>query len=247
MIEASAEQLAIGIFLSLEITLGIYLGFLEWQRKRLTKNAKIKKQVLISLSTIPPQYIAYLLMAPLWAVLYQIIGNHSLFHWEYSWAAIPFAFIACDFSYYCEHRLAHKSTFLWRLYHGTHHTGTSYNIPLAYRVNGLNQLIAPLFYLPWVLLGVEPLLVISFQLIVFHYQAWLHTESIDRLPTFDFLMNSPANHRIHHSKYHEANFGGVFMIWDHLFKTYHSPREDLAYGIKHKENDDSYSGIYLNL
>ena len=34
---------------------------------------------------------------------------------------------------------------------------------------------------------------------------------------------TPSNHRVHHAKnpeYIDANYGGVFIIWDRIFGTY---------------------------
>ncbi len=236
------------VLIGLVITLAILLGIMEWQQNK--QCAALKKQKLISLSTILPNFIVYLLTASYWHGVYQFIVQYQLLEINGVLISLFLSLVFCDFSYYWEHRMAHKISFLWKLYHGTHHTGTDYNIPLAYRVNALNMLIAPLFYLPWILVGIDPLIVLGFQLFVFHYQGWLHTNLIGEIKGFDRWFNSPANHRMHHSIYHQepnVNFGAVFMLWDKLFGTYFSPKSDLIYGINGRKVDDSYLGIYFDL
>ena len=54
-------------------------------------------------------------------------------------------------------------------------------------------------------------------------------------------MNTPSAHRVHHGSNHEyidKNFGGVFLIWDHLFGTYQKELEnvDIRYGLVEKRS-----------
>ena len=193
--------------------------------------------------------MTYVVLAPWWALVYQQVAATTTRELSVTLASLAMAFVACDLSYYVEHRCAHRFRILWRMYHGTHHTSDLYNIPLAYRVNFVNQFFAPIFYLPWLLLGVEPVVVLGFQLFVFHYQAWIHTESVGRLGILDRLINTPANHRMHHSSdpAHQAvNIGGVTMLWDHLFKTYCQPQDDVSYGIADTPATSTYAGIYVD-
>ncbi len=234
-------SLLIGMF----ITFAIVLGIKEWQLEALDCN--LKRQKMISLSTIVPNFLMYMITAPYWHVIYQSVGQYAIFDIDGVLFAMPLALIACDLSYYWEHRIAHKLPLLWKLYHGTHHTAISYNIPLAYRVNALNMLIAPWFYMPWILLGLEPLMVLGFQLFVFHYQGWIHTNLIGEIKGFDKWFNSPANHRMHHSRddrHQNVNFSAVFMVWDRIFGTYMSPESNVKYGLSGRDADDDYQGIY---
>ncbi len=74
------------------------------------------------------------------------------------------------------------------LYHAVHHSSPDYTVATAYRVSFVNQLVAPLFYLPCVLVGFEPLLVVGLQVFAIHYQAWVHTRAIGRLPLLDAVL-----------------------------------------------------------
>ena len=167
---------------------------------------------------------------------------------EIDLATALLAFVACDFSYYWEHRCAHRVGLLWRLYHASHHSSPDYTVATAYRVSFLNQALSPAFYLPWVLLGVPALLVLGFQLTCFHYQAWLHTELVGPMGALDRWLNTPANHRIHHStavRHADRNMGAVLMLWDRLFGTYAPPEPGLDYGIRGNESPRRWWDIYL--
>ena len=69
------------------------------------------------------------------------------------------------------------------------------------------------------------------------YQFWIHTETIDSMPRwFEWLLNTPSHHRVHHAsnaRYLDANYAGVFMIWDRLFGTFipEDAAEPARYGI----------------
>lgn len=233
--------------ITLVIAVGLYIAFREWQQNKRLTGKGFTRQNLISLSTVPPNILMNILMAPFWGMVYVGASSYALSDLPNQWWAFLLVFVGCDFSYYWEHRCAHKIGFLWRLYHGTHHTAPDYNVAVAYRVSFLNQLLAPAFYLPWVLLGFDPLLVLGAQLFVFHYQAWLHTERIGRLGRLDYWFNTPGIHRVHHSRdpsHRDKNFGAILLVWDHCFGSFHPPVDEVEYGIPGSEPNDSFIGIY---
>ena len=133
------------------------------------------------------------------------------------------------------------------MYHAVHHSSPDYTVATAYRVSFVNQLAAPLFYLPCVLAGFEPLLVVALQVFAIHYQAWVHTRAIGALPALDAIFNTPANHRMHHDAGCDArgvNFGGVLVIWDRLFGTYSTPRAVREFGIADSEAPRNWRELY---
>jgi sterol desaturase/sphingolipid hydroxylase (fatty acid hydroxylase superfamily) len=128
-----------------------------------------------------------------------------------------------------------------------HHSSPDYTVATAYRVSFMNQLVAPLFYLPCVLAGFEPVLVFALQVFTIHYQAWVHTRAIGRLPFADAFLNTPANHRMHHeaeTASRGVNFGGVFVIWDRLFGSYVAPRRVRAFGIAGRPPPGNWRELY---
>ena len=55
------------------------------------------------------------------------------------------------------------------------------------------------------------------------YQFWVHTKHIGHLGFLEKIFITPMNHGVHHAKneeYIDANYGGVFIIWDRMFGTY---------------------------
>ena len=62
------------------------------------------------------------------------------------------------------------------------------------------------------------------------YQFWVHTKHIGHLGWMEKIFITPMNHRIHHAKnkeYIDANYGGVFIIWDRMFGTYKAEEAEI--------------------
>jgi sterol desaturase/sphingolipid hydroxylase (fatty acid hydroxylase superfamily) len=228
------------LFLSLAIGLCIAAGLVmaveewRWMKSRGALTATARREMALSFGMLVPNIPATLLMGGAWSGIYVAAYQAAPLHIGANPLVFLLAFLAADLSYYWEHRCAHLVPWLWRLYHAPHHSSPDYTVATAYRVSFLNQLLAPAFYIPWILLGMPPLLVLGFQFACFHYQAWLHTEMIGPLGVWDRVFNTPANHRIHHSTdaaHRDRNFGAVLMVWDRIFGTYAPPAPSLAYGL----------------
>jgi sterol desaturase/sphingolipid hydroxylase (fatty acid hydroxylase superfamily) len=67
------------------------------------------------------------------------------------------------------------------------------------------------------------------------YQFWIHTEVIGKLPRwFESILNTPSHHRVHHGSNHEyinRNYGGIFIVWDRLFRTFEPEDAPVQYGL----------------
>ena len=217
-----------------------------WRERRLTRAAW--REMGLSLSLVPPNAAFALLTAGVWSSLFLQAQRLAPWTLPVGWVTAVMAFVAVDFSYYWEHRCAHRLRPLWNLYHAAHHSSPDYTVATAYRVSFLNQILAPAFYLPWVLLGFHPLLIVSLQLIAFHYQAWLHTEWIGPLGVVDRWLNTPAAHRLHHSaalEHRDRNLGAITLAWDRLFGTFASAESIERYGIAGAETPRSVVDVYL--
>lgn len=220
----------------------------KWLRSRGRLTSQIRREMLMSLSLLPPNTLVSVLAGGAWAGLFLAAEARAAWRFELDVTTALLAFVACDFSYYWEHRCAHRVGLLWRCYHAAHHSSPDYTVATAYRVSFLNQALAPAFYLPWVLLGFPAIAVLVFQLTCFHYQAWLHTEAIGPLRALDPWLNTPANHRVHHStdaRHVDRNFGAVLMVWDRVLGTYASPAPALTYGIRGEKPPVRWWEIYL--
>ena len=146
------------------------------------------------------------------------------------------AFLAVEFFYYWHHRLAHEIRWLWAT-HGVHHTAPYMNLSVAGRLGWTGLLSGTiLFFAPLIYVGFHPAVILILLAAGLFYQIWIHTELVDRLGPLEWLLNTPSNHRVHHGsnpEYIDKNYGGVLMIFDHLFGTYAKERNDIpaVYGV----------------
>ena len=144
------------------------------------------------------------------------------------------AFLLYDLSYYWMHRMHHEIKILWAT-HSVHHHGEDYNLATALRQTSTGWLWKWIFYLPMIILGVPGEVFITVAGINLVYQFWVHTEHIGHLGFLEKIFITPMNNGIHHAKnkeYIDANYGGVFIIWDRMFGTYTArmPDVDPVYG-----------------
>ena len=203
-----------------------------WWRGRLGKDRIL--EMLASFGTLVPATAVEVLLTASWIAVY--FGVQALVPWQVPttlWSAL-LAVILVDLAYYWEHRLSHRIRLLWALAHSVHHSSPHFNQATAYRISFMDQFISPIFYLPVVALGFEPLLVLAAFVFILSYQTWLHTEMIGRLGWIDGIFNTPSNHRVHHGAdagYLDRNYGAVLMLWDRLFGTYRAEVETPVYGL----------------
>lgn len=222
---------------------------LLWMRRAGTLTRARVREMAMSLSVVPPNLVFSFASAGIWTLLFTTAHALAPVQLPVNAATVALAMLAVDFSYYWEHRCAHRVPVLWRLYHAVHHSSPDYTVATAYRVSFVNQLFSPAFYLPWMLLGLHPLLVVALQLIAFHYQAWLHTEAIPRLGWLDRWFNTPAAHRVHHStaaEHTDRNLGAVTLVWDRLFGTFAPPVDDIVYGIAGRAPPRGMLAVYID-
>jgi sterol desaturase/sphingolipid hydroxylase (fatty acid hydroxylase superfamily) len=138
-----------------------------------------------------------------------------------------------DFLFYWYHRISHVTRFFWAV-HVAHHSSEKLNITTAIRGNFVNNIFHGLFWLPMVLLGFSPWIVITTDAFSYFYQLWLHTRIIPKLGPIEWFMNTPSHHRVHHAsnpKYIDKNFAAVFMFWDKLFGTFEEEAEPVRFGL----------------
>ena len=147
-----------------------------------------------------------------------------LFDFGVSWFVGALALIAQDFVYYWKHRAAHRIRWFWTA-HVVHHSSQHYNLSTALRQPWNNHFTGfVLLSTPLVLIGFHPLLVGFVGAVNLIYQYWIHTEAIDKMPKwFEAVMNTPSHHRVHHGthpQYLDANYAGIFIIWDKAFGSF---------------------------
>lgn len=130
------------------------------------------------------------------------------------------AFVAWDLAGYCYHRLGHGTRVGWAA-HQVHHSGTSYDMTLAWRQSWfpLHALVA---FPPVALLGVPLTTVVGCAAVSKLWQALVHTSLSVSLPRWvTAVVMTPATHRRHHTvEGGAANLGPVLTIWDRLAGTW---------------------------
>ncbi len=156
-----------------------------------------------------------------------------------SWVVVALCFVLDDLRYYWVHRMGHRSRWVWAS-HVNHHSSQHYNLTTALRQTWTGT-VTFMFIVraPLVLLGFHPAMIVFVGGLNLIYQFWIHTEAIGRLPKwFEAVMNTPSHHRVHHGRnprYLDANYAGVFIIWDKMFGTYVPELDDEKpeYGLVH--------------
>ena len=146
-----------------------------------------------------------------------------------SWVTWVIAFLFYDLCYYWMHRMSHEVKVLWAS-HVVHHQGEEFNLSTALRQTSSGWLWKWIFYIPIFMVGIPGEVFFTVAAINLLYQFWVHTEHIKTLGALELIFITPSNHRIHHAQnpeYIDANYGGVFIIWDRIFGTYIPERDDL--------------------
>jgi sterol desaturase/sphingolipid hydroxylase (fatty acid hydroxylase superfamily) len=156
--------------------------------------------------------------------------DHRLFtlpmdHWT-GWVG---CFVAQEFCYYWYHRAAHRVRWFWCT-HAIHHSPNQLNLSAAYRFGWTGKLTGTLaFFVLAPLLGVPPRILVTMLALNLLYQFWIHATWIPRLGPLEWILNTPSSHRAHHAsnvEYLDGNYGGVLIVFDRLFGTYHAERAD---------------------
>ncbi len=153
------------------------------------------------------------------------------------WWAWILCFVLDDLAYYAFHRSAHRVRWFWAS-HVIHHSSQHYNLSTALRQTWTGFFsLGFIFRLPLFLIGFPPAMVFFCAGLNLIYQFWIHTEAIRRMPKwFEAVMNTPSHHRVHHGvnpRYLDANYAGVFIVWDKMFGSFVAERDDepVRYGI----------------
>jgi sterol desaturase/sphingolipid hydroxylase (fatty acid hydroxylase superfamily) len=171
-----------------------------------------------------------LVVVAIYAALYELTPLRMDPHHPLTWVAL---FLADDLAYYWFHRVSHESRVFWAS-HVVHHSSTHYNLSTALRQTWVPMTYLP-FWLPLLLLGFPPWMVLLAQAWSLIYQFGLHTERIGRLPRpIEAIFNTPSHHRVHHGSnevYLDRNYGGILIVWDRLFGSFEPEGERVRYGL----------------
>jgi sterol desaturase/sphingolipid hydroxylase (fatty acid hydroxylase superfamily) len=154
------------------------------------------------------------------------------------WPALAVLFVLTELAFYVEHRCSHRVALLWAS-HSVHHSAERMVTSAAFRLSWTPILSGVfMFYLPLVWIGFDPVWVFGVASASLTYQFFVHTELVPRVGWLEWVVNTPSAHRVHHASnpaYIDKNFGGVLMVWDHLFGTYQAEQKNVTirYGLSH--------------
>lgn len=150
---------------------------------------------------------------------------------------IAICFVLDDLRYYWVHRFGHRVRWVWAS-HVNHHSSQHYNLTTALRQTWTGTFTFMMIVrAPLVLIGFHPAIILFSGGLNLVYQFWIHTEAIDKMPKwFEAVMNTPSHHRVHHgrnARYLDANYAGVFIVWDKMFGTFvpELEEEKVDYGL----------------
>jgi sterol desaturase/sphingolipid hydroxylase (fatty acid hydroxylase superfamily) len=143
------------------------------------------------------------------------------------WPLLICGLLVNELFLYAIHRLEHRVFPLWRL-HVVHHSDSELDASTGLRhypvEAALHGLLGTAIF---VALGVPAWVGISIGIIGYvigvtqHANVRVFAPGVDR--ALQWVLVTPDMHRVHHSirrAEHDANYGNVLSIWDHLFGTY---------------------------
>ncbi len=165
-----------------------------------------------------------------------LVNQVSLTEVNASWLTYLVAFMALDFSGYWVHRINHEYNIFWNN-HIIHHSSEEFNLACALRQSISSFVrIFTVFLLPAAFLGVPTEVIALVGPIHLFAQFWYHTQHIKRLGILEYVIVTPAHHRVHHAinpEYLDKNYGQIFIFWDKLFGTFQEELEEVpaVYGV----------------
>lgn len=146
--------------------------------------------------------------------------------------------LALDFSSWLVHWVMHKVKPLWS-FHLVHHTDNNVDVTTGLRHHPGDSILRGIFFMLLIFISGAPMYsVMVYQTLIVLATAFTHAnislpKNIDK--ALSYILVSPNMHKVHHhwkQPYTDSNYGGVFSIWDRLFRTYRTldPKE-IRYGL----------------
>lgn len=165
-----------------------------------------------------------------------LVEHLTIYQVQSSWLLYVIAFLALDFSGYWVHRLAHTINFFWNN-HIVHHSSEEFNLACALRQSiSVFFRIYAFLLIPAAIFGVPQQVIAVVAPLHLFAQFWYHTRHIGKLGWLEFIIVTPAHHRVHHAinpEYLDKNYGQIFIFWDRLFGTFQEEQADIpaVYGV----------------
>jgi sterol desaturase/sphingolipid hydroxylase (fatty acid hydroxylase superfamily) len=144
------------------------------------------------------------------------------------WGQVVLGVVVAEFGLYWAHRLGHQVPLFWR-FHAVHHSVTKLWIVNTGRFHVLDSLFKIVLGMGVLLMLGAPLEVVQWLSAITAFIGLLtHCNVEMRFGPLDYIFNTPAVHRWHHSRLkheNQNNYGENLVIWDLLFGTYLKPSD----------------------
>lgn len=146
-------------------------------------------------------------------------------HWPVA-AQVALGLLVAELGLYWAHRLAHEWPVLWR-FHAVHHSARRLWFFNTGRFHFVDTAVSILLSQPLLLLAGAPKEVFIWVSAITAFVGMLtHCNVAMRFGPLNYLFNTPALHRWHHSmKIEEGNknYGENLIVFDLLFGTFYNP------------------------
>ena len=165
-----------------------------------------------------------------------LVEHLTVYQVQSSWMLYIIAFLALDFAGYWVHRLAHTVNFFWNN-HIVHHSSEEFNLACALRQSiSVYFRIYAFLLIPAAIFGVPQQVIAVVAPLHLFAQFWYHTRHINKMGWLEYVIVTPAHHRVHHAinpEYLDKNYGQIFIFWDRMFGTFQEERADIpaVYGV----------------
>jgi alkylglycerol monooxygenase len=165
-----------------------------------------------------------------------LVEHLTIFQVKSSWLLYVIAFLALDFAGYWVHRLAHTVNFFWNN-HIVHHSSEEFNLACALRQSiSVYFRIYAFLLIPAAIFGVPQEVIAAVAPLHLFAQFWYHTQHIHKMGWLEYVIVTPAHHRVHHAinpEYLDKNYGQIFIFWDRMFGTFQeeTPAIPAVYGV----------------
>jgi sterol desaturase/sphingolipid hydroxylase (fatty acid hydroxylase superfamily) len=176
---------------------------------------------LLSKSTVQ-----VLIIVPALTGIGALASTEGAIWWPRDWpvaAQIALGLIIAEFGFYWAHRLCHEIRALWR-FHAVHHSVTRLWFVNTGRFHFIDTMISVAFGLGVALtFGLPQDIIVWVSAITAYIGLLTHTNAEMRTGILDYVFNTPALHRWHHSRVPEEgnrNYGENLMLYDVAFGTH---------------------------
>jgi sterol desaturase/sphingolipid hydroxylase (fatty acid hydroxylase superfamily) len=165
-----------------------------------------------------------------------LVEHLTIYQVQSSWLLYVIAFLALDFAGYWVHRLAHTVNFFWNN-HIVHHSSEEYNLACALRQSiSVYFRIYAFLLIPAAMFGVPQQVIAVVAPLHLFAQFWYHTQHINKMGWLEYIIVTPAHHRVHHAinpEYLDKNYSQIFIFWDRMFGTFQeeTPAITAVYGV----------------